>query len=132
MTYEEMKALQTKKRKPREKEHELQSACVKWFRLKYRNYQHILFAVPNGARRTAQNGARYKAEGMLAGVADLILLKSNKHFGALCIEMKTKSGTQQQTQKEWQKHAEEAGNKYVICRSLEDFRREVDNYMADI
>ena len=32
-------------------------------------------------------------------------------------------------QKEWQKAAETAGNKYVIVRSIEDFIREINTYL---
>lgn len=116
----------------RKREHELQCQCVKWFRLKYRKYYYVLFAVPNGMRSNRITGAVCKAEGMLAGVADLILLKSNRHYGALCIEMKTKSGKQQESQKLWQQEAEKAGNKYVVCRSLDEFMKEVNDYMKDI
>ena len=44
---------------------------------------YVLFAIPNAARRSARNGAYMKDEGMLPGVSDLILLKSNRHYGAL-------------------------------------------------
>lgn len=31
-----------------EEEHNIQVNCVKWFRLQYRNYASLLFAIPNG------------------------------------------------------------------------------------
>ena len=40
-----------------------------------------------------------------------------------------KGSTQRETQKQWQKAAEAAGNKYVICRSFDDFRKEVISYL---
>ena len=73
-----------------------------------------------------------KEEGMLAGVADLILLKSNRFYGALCIEMKKPDEYQRPVQKEWQKECEAAGNKYVVCRSLDEFMRVVTNYLNDV
>lgn len=78
MTYEEMIKLASKAKsykKPANDEHRIQCACVKWFRLKYPKLKDILFAVPNAARRSARNGAYMKDEGMLPGVADLILIK---------------------------------------------------------
>ena len=44
--------------------------------MQYPQYQNILFAIPNAARRTPRIGAYMKDEGMLPGVADLIFLKS--------------------------------------------------------
>lgn len=135
MTFEEMLALKKKgniRKKSDNKEHRLQSACVRWFRHQYPKLSKVLFAIPNAARRSARNGAYMKEEGMLSGVADIILLKSNRFYGALAIEMKTDDGTQRHSQKEWQRECESAGNKYVICRSFEDFKREIENYIKDM
>lgn len=73
-----------------------------------------------------------KEEGMVAGVADLILLKSNRFYGALCIEMKKPGEYQITVQKEWQKECEAAGNKYVVCRSLDDFIKVVTDYLNNM
>lgn len=135
MKFDEMLALQRKpqvRRKPRNEEHALQCACVRWFRAKYPRLKDNLFAVPNGGRRDAITGAKLKEEGVTAGVSDLILLKSNRFYGALCIEMKTPKGRQQDTQKLWQQAVEQGGAKYVVCRSLDDFIREISQYLKDI
>lgn len=111
-------------------EHRLQVDCVNWFRLQYPKIAHAIFAIPNGGSRNKVEAARMKLEGVTAGVSDLILLKSNSKYGALCIEMKTPSGTQSPTQKHWQKVAEETGNKYVLCRSIQEFIQEVNDYLS--
>ena len=132
MTFDEMMQQQAKtRRKPRDLEHKLQSACVRWYRLQYPKMKHNLFAVPNGSKRDVIIGAKLKEEGVLAGVADLILLKSNRFYGALLIEMKTPEGRQSDTQKEWKQKITNDGFKYVIIRSLEDFQREVKLYLED-
>ena len=134
MTFDEMMELQKQskpRRKPSDEEHRIQSACVRWFRLQYPKMKHNLFAVPNGSKRDVIIGAKLKEEGVLAGVADLILLKSNRFYGALLIEMKTPEGRQSDTQKEWQQKITDDGFKYVIVRSLEDFQREVKQYLED-
>ncbi len=115
-----------------DQEHRLQCACVQWFRTQHPKFNHNLFAVPNGGRRDKVTGAKLKAEGVLAGVADLILLKSNADYGALLIEMKTGSGKQSEVQGRWQKAIEKDGYKYVLCRSLEDFMREINAYLKDV
>ena len=66
---------------------------------------------------------------MLAGVSDLILLESRGGYGSLCIEMKTQTGRQSTAQKRWQKAAEAAGNRYVVCRAFDDFKATVEAYM---
>lgn len=109
----------------------MQCACVQWFRYQYPKLRHNLFAVPNGGRRDKVTAAKLKAEGVLAGVADLVLLKSNSSYGALLIEMKTRTGRQADTQREWQRLIETDGYKYVVCRSLDDFMREVNAYISD-
>lgn len=134
MTFDEMMKLQknTKtRRKPSDNEHRLQAACVRWYRLQYPKMKHNLFAVPNGGKRDAVTASKLKEEGQLAGVADLILLKSNRFYGALLIEMKTKTGRQSELQKEWQQKIINDGYKYVVVRSIEDFKRVVDQYLKD-
>ena len=116
---------------PSEEEHRLQSACVQWYRAQFPKMKHNLFAVPNGARRDRVTGAKLKAEGVLAGVADLILLKSNRYYGALLIEMKTVKGQQSETQRQWQTAITADGYKYVVCRSLEEFISEVTEYLGN-
>lgn len=120
------------RRRNADEEHRLQCACVQWFRAQHPKYRHNLFAVPNGGRRDKVTGAKLKAEGVLAGVADLILLKSNASHGALLIEMKTGSGKQSEVQGRWQRAIEKDGYKYVLCRSLEDFMREINAYLKDV
>lgn len=133
MTFEEMQKLQQPKtrRKPRDEEHRLQSACVRWYRLQYPKMKHNLFSVPNGGKRDSVTGAKLKAEGALAGVADLILLKSNRYYGALLLELKTSKGRQSESQIEWQHKITADGYKYVVVRSIEDFQREVRDYLKD-
>lgn len=132
MTFDEMMAMQPKtRRKPRDIEHKIQCQMVKWFRLQYPKMKHNLFAIPNGGRRDAVTGAKLKEEGVLSGISDLILLKSNRFYGALLIETKTKTGSQSDTQKEWEQKITEDGYKYVVVRSLEDFQREIKQYLED-
>lgn len=135
MTYEEMIKLAEKnksRKKYRDDEHKLQVSMVNWFRLQYPSMRHNLFAVPNGGRRDASTGRRLKDEGVLAGVSDLILLKSNQHYGALLIETKTKKGTQRESQEEWESKITADGYKYVVVRSLDDFIKEVNDYLKDL
>lgn len=107
----------------------IQQNCVKWFRLQYPKLALNLFAVPNGGARRRVEAAIMKAEGVTRGVADLLLLFPMKHYHGLCIEMKTEKGKQQPSQKTWQRAVEDAGYKYVICRSFDDFMAQISSYL---
>lgn len=125
-------------------EHEIQCECVKRFRDKYPGYKRLLFAVPNGGFRNKATAGKMKAEGVLAGVSDLILLVPNDRYHGLCIEMKWEKvdidskgkrhvtrSYQHDEQKAWQWAVECQGYKYVVCRSVEEFFDYVDSYLKD-
>lgn len=122
-----------KRNSSRDIEHHTQVACVRWFRMQYPEYAHALFAVPNGGRRDAVTGARLKAEGVIAGVSDLIFLKSNALYGALLIEFKDEKGRQSPEQKRWQQLiTADEHYRYVIVRSFDDFRLEMEHYLKTV
>lgn len=112
-------------------ESRLQQSCVRYFRLAYPQYAYLLFAVPNGGARGKVEASIMKKEGIVAGVADLILLVPRQGFGSLCIEMKTQTGSQRLSQKTWQQEAEKNGNRYVVVRSFDQFRNAVTEYLGE-
>lgn len=133
LTFDELVAranAEATKAKPRHLESHLQRNCLAWFRLQYPRLALVLFAVPNGGARNKREAGIMKAEGVTAGVADMILLKPSSGFASLCIEFKTDRGRQQETQKEWQRAAERAGNKYVVVRTFEQFQEEIAGYLG--
>ncbi len=119
------------KQKPSHIESEMQRSCKQWFDLQYPKLSRLLFAVPNGGARNSREAAIMKAEGVTAGVADMILLIPRHGYGCLCIEFKTKDGHQSESQKLWQADVEANGNKYVVVRSIDEFVKEVKNYFAE-
>lgn len=78
----------------------------------------LLFAVPNGGSRNKLEAINLKRQGLKPGVSDVILLVPKKGFASLCMEFKTNSGDQSYEQKEFQRQAEMANNKYVVVRSV--------------
>lgn len=100
-----------------EEEHNIQVACVNWFRYQYHNL--IIFAVPNGGMRNKVVAAKLKMEGAMAGVADLVIVACNK---IVFIEMKTAKGKQQETQKAFEKSVKALGHEYYVCHSFDEFR----------
>lgn len=128
----------------REEEHNIQSACVRWFNLQWPQYRGLLFSVPNGGARNKATAGKLKAEGVVPGVADLILLVPDNYetlatprsgtwyhsIHALCIEMKTEKGRQSPEQKEWAEKVRKYGYRYVVVRSLEEFIAVVNDHLA--
>ena len=110
-------------------ESQLQQDCVKWFRYQYPDIAKLLFAVPNGGRRGKFEAAIMQGEGVTPGVSDCILLVPKREFAALCIEFKRGKGKQTDLQKQWQELAEKHGNKYVVCRSFEEFTNQINDYL---
>lgn len=113
---------QKRKRKPRHIEESIQVACVKWFRLQYPNL--VIFAVPNGGSRNLYEAKNMKESGTLAGVADLIIVGNGGRV--LFVEMKAGKNKQEDSQVLFQNKVEKLGHKYIICRSREQFMKEVD------
>lgn len=114
----------------KKQESQLQTACVKWFNLQYRELQGLLFSVPNGGNRNIIEAKRLKSEGVVAGVSDLILLINNGTYNSLCIEMKNgRKGAQSDNQKIWQEKVEKYANKYIICRTFDEFKFEIKSYI---
>lgn len=113
-------------------ESEIQQACLKWFQLQYPKLASdgVLFHIPNEGIRLGGIGRRMKREGIVRGVADLCLAIPRKGYAALYIEMKKPGSYQSPEQKAWQKNIERYGNKYVVCRSLEEFIKIITDYLS--
>lgn len=118
-----------------QEEHDIQAACVRWFRFQHRDLAPLLFAVPNGGARSKATAGKLKAEGVVPGVADLILLVPRIEEGCrnmwhgLCIEMKTPTGRQSTEQGLWQLKVEQYGYQYAVVRSLDQFIETIEKYL---
>jgi hypothetical protein len=86
------------------------------------------FAIPNGGKRPDRTGKRLVKEGMKSGVADLFLLIPNKIFNGLFIEVKSATGRQQESQKDFEKLAFDSGYCYELVRSLDDLIKCLETY----
>jgi hypothetical protein len=79
----------------------------------------VWFHPPNGGGRSKREGAKFKAQGVKAGVADIVLVYQGRHFE---IELKSATGKQSESQEAWQAALERAGGKYVVSKSVEDVK----------
>lgn len=77
-----------------------------------------VIAIPNAAPRSLRMGARMKAEGLQAGVADLcIMLPGGK---VAWLEMKAGKGRQSIAQKGFEAKCQRLGHPYALARTLDE------------
>jgi hypothetical protein len=129
MTFDELMAENNSKqrKRPSDNEHRIQCACIKLFRYLYPHY--IVYAIPNGGQRNAIVAAKLKAEGVLAGIPDIHIPMARNGYHSLYIEMKNgKKGTISDKQKDMIEKLKAEGNKVVVCRSVEEFEKEIKEY----
>ena len=109
-------------------EHDIQVNCVNYFRLRYP--KGLIFAIPNGGQRNVIVAAKLKAEGVLAGVPDLCIPIAKKGCNGLYVELKNgKAGKVSDNQKTIMSKLQNEGYKCEVCRSFDEFKNVVDNYM---
>ena len=107
-------------------ESQLQQMCVRYFRYVYPQY--VIYATPNGGSRNPIEAERLKAEGVLAGVADLTILLPQGRI--IYIEMKVKGNRQTDNQKDFQQKAEALGYKYYVCYSFDEFKAIIEKELT--
>lgn len=106
-------------------EHDLQVACVQWFRYQYPHLKDLLFAIPNGGHRDIRTATRLKAEGVVPGVPDLFLAVPNPNartwVNGLFIELKVGKNKPTPSQMHIIRKLKEQGYDCAVCYSLDDF-----------
>jgi len=134
MTIEELHELWDKKesvyskRKHSDPEHDLQVQCVRWFNLQYPNIK--IWATPSGGKRDLVTASRLKAEGVIRGVPDLSILAARHGKHMMWVEMKNgKKGRVSPEQKEMIDTLNNEGHHAVVCRTFEEFVKEVNEYL---
>jgi hypothetical protein len=102
-------------------EHVIQISIVDYLRHALRGLPATFYAVPNGGRRDSREAGRLFAEGVRAGVADIVVqYMAGERVVIVGLEVKAPKGAQSKTQKEWQPEFEAAGGVYAVVRSIEE------------
>lgn len=98
---------------------------------------HFVFAVPNGGSRNLREAVNLKAQGVLAGVSDLILLLPNRKVYFIELKNPNGKGRQSPAQREFEENVRAMGHEYLIWdkwQQVEDFinahRAEIGNFLA--
>lgn len=98
-------------------EDDIQKACVKMLTLLENQKMLRFFHVPNGGKRGAREGSKFKKMGVRPGVPDLVILPTK---GDACfIELKAGKNTETDAQKEWGAWLS-LHYRYAVCRSVDE------------
>jgi hypothetical protein len=118
--------------KPRELERPHQVALIKWVRSVNDAYPVLkfLYAVPNGGKRNLRVARKLKAEGVLAGVADLCLPAARRGYHGLYLEMKSEEGVATKEQKEFLRGVSAEGYCAVIAQGVDEARSVLEWYIG--
>lgn len=110
-------------------EDDLQMNCIETFRLIYPKLYYHLYHIANGGKRDTREAARLKKMGVVPGTLDLFLSVPKSTWSGMYIEMKTSEGRLSENQIAFIK---EHRDKYkcVVCRSVEDFLKEIKLYLS--
>ncbi len=118
--------------KPRELERPHQVALIKWVRTVQNLYPvlKLLYAIPNGGDRNLRVARKLKAEGVLAGVADLCLPAARRGYHGLYLEMKSEEGIAKKEQKEFLRGVSGEGYCAVIAQGVDEARSVLEWYIG--
>src|SRR5215813_5285451 len=121
-----------KRAKPRELERPHQVALIKWVRSIKGTYPELklLYAVPNGGDRNLRVARKLKAEGVLAGVADLCLPAARREYHGLYLEMKSEEGVATEEQKEFLCGVSAEGYCAVIAQGVDEAKATLEWYIG--
>lgn len=90
----------------------------------------LMHHIPNGGKRSKSEAARFKAQGVKAGVPDIFLPCARGGYHGLYIELKrTKSGKLSAAQKEWIDALREQDYKVIVCYGFDEAREVIINYL---
>ena len=122
------------RKRPTYREDRLQIDCKYWFDCQYPQYRLLLHHSPNEGllMKHDRDGAKRKAMGMRPGFPDFIFLMPNRQYPYLAMELKSEKGRQSDHQKEYQQAVENAGGRYMVIRSLDEFIREINGYLNNL
>lgn len=102
-------------------EHVHQTTAVNWFRENYP--EHTIYAIPNGGKRSYNQGKKFRREGLLKGLPDLAIV--GKDQLTAYVEMKKPGGTLRPEQKHVIQKFRDYGFDVMVCYGFEDFKKQI-------
>jgi len=97
----------------------------------YLDFVHLTyFAVPNGSNKSMTARRKFKAEGLKAGVPDMVILIEGGK--TVFIEMKRKTGgTVSKEQKQWLERLRVLGFDAYVCKGAKEAIEAVQKYLPE-
>ena len=122
-------------------EHDEQVALFQWAAANEKQYPHLsrLVAIPNGGFRHPATAAMLKAEGVKAGIPDIVLFAQcwnadgSERYGAMFIELKRRDGSNHATpeQEQWIAALNDAGYYAVVAYGCAEAIQYIECYLND-
>lgn len=124
----------TAKHIPVPSEEEEQATLFNWAKMQEKKYPELalMFHIPNGGLRSKTEAARFKRQGVKAGVPDICLpcAKCGRH--GLFIELKKLTGGRvSKEQKAWIAALENAGYAASVCCGWQEASRTITWYLEE-
>lgn len=113
-------------------EGEEQALLFSWAAMSLRKYPELglLFHIPNGGKRGKAEAARFKAEGVKAGVPDLFLPVARGKYHGLFIELKRYNGGRvSKFQRSWLLGLELQGYRAEVAHGWKEAAEIIKNYL---
>lgn len=103
---------------PKRNDPEAQMQMAVWQHIVLRKPKNVIaYAVPNGEKRSKRTAGRLKAQGVVAGVADLAFVLSDGR--AAFMELKAAGGRLSPAQKAFQDQCAAMEVEHAVCASLD-------------
>lgn len=109
-----------------------QATLFSWAKMQEHKWPELrlLHHIPNGGSRGKAEAARFKAEGVKAGVPDLFLPVARGPYHGLFIEMKKlKGGRVSAEQKAWIAALKAQGYRAEVCHDWEEAAALIEDYL---
>lgn len=106
----------------------IQEAVINYINAQYPNLLYCASA--GGVRTSMKQAVKMKKTGYVKGFPDLFIYEPKGQWHGLAIEMKTAKGVMSQSQKDWQEKLINNGYHAVTCKSFDEAKKVIDDYMA--
>lgn len=108
-------------------EESIQKHLIVWFEWAYPNDR--IFHIPNGGSRHKLEAINLKRLGVRPGVPDLFVPTANLPYHGLFLELKSKKGRLQPSQKDWLAYLEKQHYLCAAVYSFDEAIEVVNNYL---
>ena len=90
----------------------------------------LMFAIPNGSHKSIATAMRFKAEGLKAGVPDILLPVARGGFHGMFIELKRVEGGRLSTEQgEWRSALLCEGYQSIVCKGWQEASSQIIAYL---